>query len=111
MAALAVAYGRAPRTARRAWWEETLTIAPPVPAARNRRTAVAQPTTAGARFSPMISSTVAGGSEWIQASRNTAALLTQPASVPAAWARSAARAATASSAASPATAMTQGPAG
>ena len=39
---------RGPR--RCAWWEETLTIAPGMRAARKRRTAVAQPTTAGARF-------------------------------------------------------------
>ena len=80
-----------------------MTIAPPVPAARNRRTAVAQPTTAGARFSRISSSTAAGGSAWSEASRNTAALLTHPASGAAASARSAARPVTASSAASPAT--------
>ena len=102
-AAFAVAYGVAPGTARCAWWEETLTIAPGVPAARKRRTAVAQPTTAGARFSRTRSSTSAGGAVWSEASRNTAALLTQPASGAAASARSAARSATAGSAASPAT--------
>jgi hypothetical protein len=42
-AALAVAYGRLPGTARRAWCEETLTIAPSDPAARNRWIAVAHP--------------------------------------------------------------------
>ena len=73
--------------------------------------AVAHPTTAGARFSPISSSTAAGGSEWIEASRNTAALLTHPASGAAAWARSAARPVTASSAASPATPSTRSPAG
>ncbi|OLT17460.1 hypothetical protein BJF78_13105 [Pseudonocardia sp. CNS-139] len=41
-AAFAMTYGAQPGTARWAWCEETLTIAPPVPAARNRRTAVAQ---------------------------------------------------------------------
>ena len=49
------------------------------------------------------SSTSAGGAVWSEASRNTAALLTQPASGAAASARSAARSATAGSAASPAT--------
>ena len=111
MAALAVTYGVQPGTACRAWCEETLTIAPCVPDARKRRIAVAHPTTAGLRFIAMRSSTVRAGAEWSEASRNTAALLTQPVSVPAACARSAARSVTSSSAASPATAITRGPAG
>src|SRR5215475_3257838 len=90
MAALAVAYGRAPRTARRAWCEETLTIAPPVANARKRRTAVAHPTTVGFRFRAIASSTSRVEAEWIVAWRNTAALLTHPVNVPAACARSAA---------------------
>src|ERR687891_563267 len=53
MAALAVTYGRQPATARPAWCEETLTIAPPVSAARNRRIAGAHPTTAGVRVSAL----------------------------------------------------------
>jgi hypothetical protein len=69
-----------PGTARRAWWEVTLTIAPGVPAARKRRTAVAQPTTASARLRLMSSSSSAVDAECTEASRKTAALLTQPAS-------------------------------
>src|SRR4029450_10041464 len=111
MAALAVAYGRAPGTARRAWWEETLTIAPLVPACRYQRIAVWQPTTAGLRLAAIRSSTWRAEAAWIQASWNTAALLTQPTSVPAACAASAACAAAASSAALPTTPSTRRPAG
>src|SRR5215218_10081664 len=66
MAALAVTYGRAPGTARRAWCEDTLTIAPSVPAARKRRIAVAHPTTAGLRFSAMRSSTSRVGGDRVE---------------------------------------------
>src|SRR5918997_2981783 len=111
VAALAVTYGRAPGTARCAWWEETLTIAPPSPAARKRRTAVAQPTTARPRLRATRSSTSRVGAAWSEASRKTAALLTHPRSVPASSARSAALPATASFEASPTTGITRAPAG
>lgn len=91
---------RAPRTARCAWWLDALTIAPPAPAARKRRSAVAHPTTIGARFSVRRSSTSCTGAVSRAASRNSAALLTQPVSLPAACVRSAACSATASSATS-----------
>ena len=76
--------GQAARDRRRAWWEETLTIAPPVPAARKRRTATAQPTSAGSRLLRDQRAHLDRGASCSDASRNTAALLTQPASVPAA---------------------------
>jgi hypothetical protein len=77
-AASAVAYGSAPRTARCAWWLETFTIAPPARATRNRRTATADPTTAGARFAWIRATISSRGSVWRAAPRKTAALLTQP---------------------------------
>src|SRR4051812_13552244 len=80
-------------------------MAPAVPAARKRRTAVAQPTTASARFTLMRSSSSRVDAVSTEASRNTAALLTQPASGAAACAASAARSVTASSPASPTTAV------
>src|SRR3954454_7275822 len=80
-------------------------MAPAVPAARKRRTAVAQPTTASARFTLMRSSSSRVDAGSTEASRNTAALLTQPASGAAACAASGARSVTASSPASPTTAV------
>ena len=60
-AALAVAYGSAPGTARCAWWEETLTMAPGRPAARKRLTATAHPATTRPRLSAISSSTSRAG--------------------------------------------------
>jgi hypothetical protein len=90
MPALAVAWGRAPRTARCALWEEMFTIAPAEPAWRKRRTAVADPTTARSRLRWMSAATPGPVALAIDASRNTAALLTQPAGGAAACVRSAA---------------------
>nr|WP_268808590.1 hypothetical protein [Nonomuraea solani] len=87
-----------------------MTIAPGVPAARKWRTATAQPTTARSRLAAIRALTSEIGDECTEASRKTAALLTQPASGAASWARSAAQAATSSSAASPISGMTLGPA-
>src|SRR5581483_9970329 len=52
---------------------------PPWPAARNRRAATAHPVTTGARLAVTRSMIWAGRAVWSAASRNRAALLTQPA--------------------------------
>lgn len=78
-------------------------MAPGVPARSHARMAVAQPTTAGARFAWISSSTSSGEDSCSDASRKLAALFTQPANVPASLAASTARSATTGSAASPPT--------
>ena len=56
----------------------TLTIAPPLCASRNARTAAEQPTTAGFRLRTTSSATVPADAECSDASWKMAALLTQP---------------------------------
>src|SRR3954463_14609968 len=57
-------------------------MAPAVPSARNRRTAAPDPATASATFSAINSTTSRAEAVCNAASRKTAALLTQPLSVP-----------------------------
>ena len=59
-----------------------MTIAPAVPSARKRRTAAPDPATASERFSAISSTTSRAEEVCNAASRKTAALLTQPLSVP-----------------------------
>lgn len=77
-------------------------MAPGVPSKRKRRTAAALPATASAIFAMINSSSSASGVSCTAASRNAAALLTQPASVPTCDACSTAALSVGSSAASPA---------
>src|SRR6478735_5805400 len=101
--AFAVAYGRAPRTGRRAWCDDTLTMAPGRAWPTKWFTAVWQPTTAGARFAVTSASTRSAEATSRAASSKTAALFTQPVNGAASSARCAASRTAPGSAASPVT--------